>query len=81
MNENDRFEIIGDLYHARFHRLRPGKSEPMETGRSSSDEENRVQFLDWFRSGVALEDALREIKRLRDAKDAHDRLCQGENTL
>jgi len=67
MNSNDRFEILGELYYRRFHRLRPGKDEAMECGRDSCDAENIEQFGGWYGDGcVALEDALAEIHRLKD---------------
>lgn len=57
------FEAIAALYYARFHRLAPGKSEPIETGRDSNDDENRAEFTNWIRSN-ALHDAATRIVTL-----------------
>ena len=64
--DNEHFETIGELYCARFHRLRPGKAEARETGRSSSDDENVAQFSRWIQT-EAIWDATAEIRRLRTA--------------
>jgi hypothetical protein len=60
-----RFEAIGDLYYRRYHRMRPGKSEPWETGRDSNDIENHAQFDQWF-AVHAFTDALERIVQLED---------------
>lgn len=80
-NTNVRFEIIGDLYYDRYHRLRPGKSEAPETYRDSSDEENRTQFDQWFAT-KAFTDAVDKIEKLQrrieqlefDLEEANDHL-------
>ncbi len=46
-NYTARFEVVGDLYYRATGRLRPGKSEPMATGRDSNDSENRARFDEW----------------------------------
>jgi hypothetical protein len=79
----ERFEIIGDLYYNRFHRLRPGKSEPVETHRSSVDQENIEQFDKWLVGNQAFLDAIEEIARLqrrvRDIEKQLDDERWGEN--
>ena len=69
MTANERFEIIGDLYFGRYGRLRPGKSEPLETGRDSNSEENHSLFDNWFAT-QAFNDAIERIadmdKQLED---------------
>jgi hypothetical protein len=62
---NERFEAIGDLYYRRYHRLRPGKSEAMETGRDANSDENRTQFDQWFAT-QAFTDALDHIISLEE---------------
>ena len=57
------FEGIGRLYHARYHRLRPGKDESAATGRDSMDDDNIRQFSDWIKH-EALHDAIRRIDQL-----------------
>ena len=52
---NGVFEAIGTVYHQRFGRLRPGKSEPTERPDSSS-EENVEQFREWYQSDQSRED-------------------------
>lgn len=61
-----RFEAIAELYYRRFHRLAPGKSEPIETGRDSNDDENRAQFASWRKSHVAFLDAIDRIVALEE---------------
>jgi hypothetical protein len=62
MNANERFEILGELYDRRYHRLRPGKDD---VGRNSSDFENCNQFGKWYGDGcLALDDALECISQL-----------------
>jgi hypothetical protein len=60
----ERFEIIGDLYYRRHHRLRPGKSEAPETGRDSNGEENRLLFDNWIAT-QAFTDAIGRIVELQ----------------
>lgn len=60
---NERFEVIGDLYYRRHHRLRPGKSEAPETYRDSCSEENRQLFDNWIATG-AFTDAIERIREL-----------------
>lgn len=69
---NERFEAIGDLYYRRHHRLRPGKSEAVETYRDSSSEANYQLFDNWI-SVCAFTDAIEriieleaELKQLRE---------------
>ena len=38
------YEAVGELYYRATGRLRPGKSEPLGTGRDSNDQENRDRF-------------------------------------
>jgi len=64
MDANERFEIIGELYQRRFHRLRPGKDEAAATYRDSGDDENVAQFKAWRNSEQAFDDALECISRL-----------------
>jgi hypothetical protein len=66
MDPNEQFEIINELYHRRFHRLRPGKSESMASGHDSMDDENVAQFKMWLASDLAFQDAIRYIHRLKD---------------
>jgi hypothetical protein len=67
VDNNERFEILGELYHRRFHRLRPGKDESGASHRDSSEPENVRQFATWYGEGCeALEDALEYISWLRD---------------
>ena len=57
-----RFETWASLYYARFRRLSPGKSQPMEC--SQDDEaENRAQCDDWHKSGLAKHDAIMALAR------------------
>jgi hypothetical protein len=58
---NEFFEIVGELYHARFHRLRPGKDDPMQ---NSSDPDNVKQFQEWANGPLAFNDAIECISRL-----------------
>lgn len=57
------FETLGNLYHRRYHRLCPGKSEALESYRDSNDDENRAQFAKWLES-LALLDAIARIATL-----------------
>lgn len=53
-----RFETVGALYYRYSGRLRPGKSEPLETNRDSSSAENRAAFDEWMATlcfGAALD--------------------------
>jgi len=52
---NGIFEAIGVVYHLRFGRLRPGKSEPIGYG-DSCDDENTKQFKEWYQSDQSRED-------------------------
>lgn len=61
MSATSRFEIIGELYHNRHGRLRPGKSDMFQ---DSSDEENRAQF-DSFMATHCFMDAIDEIEKLQ----------------
>jgi hypothetical protein len=63
MNANERFEIIGEMYYRRFHRLRPGKDESAASGRSSMDNENVEQFQQWRLSDQFIEDCIETIWR------------------
>lgn len=60
---NERFEVIGDLYYRRHHRLRPGKDEAPETYRDSCSEENQQLFDNWI-SASAFTDAIERIIQL-----------------
>jgi hypothetical protein len=62
----ERFETIGELYYNRFGRLRPGKSEAIETGRSSMDDENIKQFDGWILGNQSFLDAIDTIVELQD---------------
>ena len=67
MNANERFELVGELYERRYHRLRPGKDESAMAGRSSSELANVKQFSEWYGDGcLALDDALECIHRLNE---------------
>lgn len=58
INHTARFEVVGDPYRRHSGRLRPGKSEPPETGRDSSSPENRAAFDEWMATllfGAALD--------------------------
>lgn len=71
-----RFETVATLYYRAFGRLRPGKSEPLATNRSSDDPENRAQFDEWAATRLFGE-ALDEIDRLNRAlADADEELEQ-----
>lgn len=63
MNANERFEIIGELYHLRYRRLRPGKDDPLA---NSSDPDNVDEFRKWVTSSVAFDDAIEMIARLNE---------------
>jgi hypothetical protein len=65
INANEEFEIVGELYHARFRKLRPGKSVPMQAGYESSSAENCEQFSTWRNSPLAFQDAIEFISRLQ----------------
>lgn len=69
------FEVLGDLYHRRYGRLRPGKSEAPEAYRDSNSEENVAQYAVWFRF-YALSDAVSRIveleKRVNDLENGRD---------
>jgi hypothetical protein len=65
MTSFERFEIIGDLYYRRHHRLRPGKSEAPETYRDSGSGENHALFDNWIATG-AFSDALERIHDLEE---------------
>lgn len=68
-DELERFETLGELYYRRFHRLRPGKSEPLVMHRSANDEENQTQFKNWMESHAALYDAIDRIIELSIDRD------------
>lgn len=79
------FEAIAGCYYRRFHRLAPGKSEPIETHRDSNDEENREQYGLWCKTG-ALVDAATRIVELETAlallaDAAEDTLSSHEDEL
>lgn len=63
VSPNVEFETLGELYYCRYRRLRPGKSEAPETGRSSMDEENVEQYRIWKRDH-AMDDAIARIVQL-----------------
>ena len=69
LNASEHFEILAALYYDRYRRLAPGKSEPIETGRSSGDDDNRRQ---WQRFLIehALNDAVTKIHAQEKFKDA-----------
>ena len=62
-NHMARFEAWATLYYARFHRLSPGKSQPMECYHDD-EAENRAQCDDWHKSGLAKHDAIMAVARL-----------------
>lgn len=64
-NALTRFEVVGDLYYRRYHRLRPGKNEAAVTGRDSSSTENSSQF-DEFCAMHLFRDALDRIAELEE---------------
>jgi hypothetical protein len=72
---NERFEIIGNLYYARHHRLRPGKSEATETHRDSGSEENHQMFDNWIATH-SFTDAIDRIieleARVKATEDKYD---------
>lgn len=72
LGPNEYFEALGRLYERRFHRLRPGKDEPMGSYRNSDDDENTQQFLTWIK-GQALDDALARMVQLEDQLEAIER--------
>ena len=61
MDANERFEIIGEMYYRRFHRLRPGKDESAASGRDSNEAENAEQFQQWRLSDQFIEDCIETI--------------------
>ena len=67
------FEAQASLYCKRHGRLAPGKSEPMETGADSGDDENRLQFDNW-KAIHAYVDALNHICTLQKAIEEVDSL-------
>jgi hypothetical protein len=50
------FETLAELYHKRYHRLAPGKSEPFGF-RDSNEPENRKQYDEWYKT-QSLKDAI-----------------------
>jgi hypothetical protein len=67
------FETWADLYYRRYGRLVPGKSEPLETGRDSSDEENYIQHEAWHASRLSILDAIRRIIELeKERRESHE---------
>lgn len=56
----ERFEALGSLYFRATGYLRPGQSEPLETGRDSNDSQNRERFEQWLATR-SIVDALSEI--------------------
>ncbi len=70
-----RFETVGALCYRHSGRLRPGKSESMETNRDSSDPENRAAFDEWMATlcfGAALDriaELEAKIERLEGSED------------
>lgn len=80
---NEQFECVGRLYERRYHRLRPGKDEPMGGGRNSMDADNLRQFQDWIKH-QAFEDAIRRINLLEarvDELEAADLIQQLSSAL
>jgi hypothetical protein len=59
----ERFEALGSLYYTGTGYLRPGKSNPLETGRDSNDDENRERFEAWL-AACALTAAIDRIVSL-----------------
>lgn len=66
LNANEFFEIVGELYHDRYRRLRPGKSESPHSGHNSSDEDNVKQFKEWVNGPLAFNDAIEKIAKVQD---------------
>jgi hypothetical protein len=73
------FEAIAGCYYRRFHRLAPGKSEPIETGRNSNDDENREEYDLWRKREAILDAAARIVelesvleKIVREYDDTYD---------
>lgn len=64
INANEHFEIVGELYERRFHKLRPGKSVSPMAGYSSMDDDNVQQFKRWI-DAQSWDDAIAEISRLQ----------------
>lgn len=72
IDHTQRFETVGDLYYRHSGRMRPGKSEPLETNRDSSDPENKAAFDEWmvtFCFGAALDRIAELEERLRKAQE------------
>lgn len=61
----DEYERIGAMYHRDTGFLRPGKSEPLVTGRDSNSDENRTRWALW-----CAEQSRRVLGMLRDAAKA-----------
>ena len=72
-----RFEVVADLYYARFRRLCPGKSDAL---RDSGSEENQELFRAYGDSFLLELDAVLEIVRLRrELESAKGRIEELEN--
>lgn len=61
----ERFEAWAELYYKRYHRLAPGKSESVYTGRDSSSTENIRTYDAWAISGLCNIDCIHEVIRLK----------------
>jgi|GEM_PF-6162728 len=72
-NSIDRFEACNGLYYRATGCQRPGKDEPLETGRDANSEENRERFEQWFmsKSWAAALDRIVELEtRIRVAQES-----------
>ena len=69
MNAGERFELVNALYYAATGYLRPGKSEPLETGRDANSDENRERFENYCATRL-LADALAKVHELEIDLDA-----------
>jgi hypothetical protein len=69
VTSTDRFELVGRLYYSATGYLRPGKSEPLETGRDANSDENRERFENYCATRLLndLLTALHEAEIDRDA--------------
>ncbi len=77
-----RFEALGALYYAETGYLRPGKSNSIETGRDSNDDENRERFEQWVatRSLTAALDRIVSLEQqVDDLQDDFEHHLRGDD--
>lgn len=72
----ERFEALGELYYRRHHRLRPGKSEAVETHRDSGSQENYDLFENWLATRAFTDAADRIVELEKEVEKLEDRLWE-----